>query len=127
MTRVSGKRDQALAFISEYIVREGRSPAIGEIAVALGVGLSRAKALVKKLAEEKMINRAPGSQRAITVPGLMDRHIEQRMREMGGFVINGDFICPLKTLPFPKGHLPLVAIIDHIPATKGNIDDNFDE
>ncbi len=119
---VSSKKDQALAFISGYIVREGRSPTMREIATFLVVSDTRAKALVKKLAADKMIERPPGSQRAITVPGLMDRHIQQRMREMGGFVINDDFLCPFKTLPLPQGHLPLVAIIDHIPATEGDFD-----
>lgn len=119
---VTSKKDQALAFISEYIVRAGRSPTMREIAMSLAVSDTRAKALVKKLAADKMIERAPGSQRAITVPGLMDRHIQQRMREMGGFVINDDFLCPLESLPLPQGHLPLVAIIDHIPATEGDFD-----
>ena len=124
---VSSKKDQALAFISDYIVRAGRSPTMREIALFLAVSDTRAKALVKKLAADKMIERAPGSQRAITVPGLMDRHIQQRMREMGGFVINNDFLCPLESLPLPQGHLPLVAIIDHIPATEGDFDGNSTE
>ncbi len=119
---VTSKKDEALAFISEYIVRDGRSPTMREIATFLAVSDTRAKALVKKLAADKMIERAPGSQRAITVPGLMDRHIMQRMRELGNFVINDDFLCPLQSLPLPQGHLPLVAIIDHIPATQGDFD-----
>lgn len=110
----ASRKAQALAFISAYIVREGRSPAMGEIATALGVSDTRAKALVKKLAVEKMIERAPGAQRAISVPGLLERHLIERMRAMG-VVVNEDFTRPDALLPLPQGHLPLVAIIAHIP------------
>ena len=110
----SSRKQQALDFISEYILEHGRSPARGEIAVALGVSDTRAKALVKKLAFEKMIERAAGAQRAITVPGLLERQLLERMRQMGA-VVNDDFNQADRVLPLPQGHLPLVAILEHIP------------
>lgn len=108
------RKDQALAFISDYIIRQGRSPVMREIAQALDVSDTRAKALVKKLAFEKMIERLPGSQRGITVPGLFERHLLEQMRAQG-VIIDGDFLRADKMLPLPQGHLPLVAIIEHIP------------
>lgn len=110
----TGRKQQALDFISDYILRFGRSPAMSEIAVALGVSDTRAKALVKKLAAEQMIERAAGAQRAISVPGLIERHLLERMRGMG-MVVNEDFVQPTRAMPLPQGHLPLVAIIEHIP------------
>ncbi len=119
MGGASSRKDQALAYISDYIVREGRSPSMREIAISLSVSDTRAKALVKKLAAEKMIDRAPGAQRAITVPGLMDRHLIERMRGMG-MKIDDDFVCPPDVVPLPQGNLSLVAILDHIPDSEGD-------
>lgn len=65
---MTSKEDQALAFITEYIAREGRSPAMGDIAGALCVSDTRAKALVSKLAAKELLERTPQSQRA-TMPG----------------------------------------------------------
>lgn len=87
---------------------------MGEIAIALGVSDTRAKALVKKLAFEKMIERAAGAQRAITVPGLLERQLLARMRAMG-VVANEDFNRADRARPLPQGHLPLVVILEHIP------------
>jgi SOS-response transcriptional repressor LexA len=105
-----GRKQQAFEFIRSYILREGRSPAMGEIANALGVSDTRAKALVKKLAHEKMVRRAAGAQRGISIPGLMEQYIADRLREMG-VKMDGDFAGT----PLPQGHLPLVAIIEHVP------------
>ena len=110
----TSRKQQALDFISEYILRFGRSPAMSEIAVSLGVSDTRAKALVKKLAAEQMIERAAGAQRAISVPGLIERHLLERMRGLG-MVVNEDFVHPNRAMPLPQGHLPLVAVIEHIP------------
>lgn len=108
------RKDQAFAYISAYILSNGRSPAMSEIAGSLGVSDTRAKALVKKLCHERMIERAAGAQRAITVPGLLERHLLERIRGMG-MVIDDDFKRLDHSIPLPKGHLPLVALIEHIP------------
>ncbi len=110
----ASRKQQALDFISDYILAHGRSPAMREIAMALDVSDTRAKALVKKLAFEKMIERAAGAQRAITVPGLLERQLLDRMRQMG-VVVDEDFARTDRVLPLPQGHLPLVAILEHIP------------
>ena len=113
LTKISRKQ-QALDYISDYILEHGRSPAMREIAMALDVSDTRAKALVKKLAFEKMIERAAGAQRAITVPGLLERQLLDRMRQMG-VVVNEDFVSTDCVLPLPQGHLALVAVLEHIP------------
>ncbi|WP_146168773.1 hypothetical protein [Sphingomonas aurantiaca] len=69
---------------------------------------------MKKLAFEKMIERAAGAQRAITVPGLLERQLIERMRQLG-VVVNEDFANVDRVRPLPQGHLPLVAILEHIP------------
>lgn len=110
----TSRKQQAYDYTCTYTLEHGRSPAMGDVAVALGVSDTRAKALVKKLAVEKMIFRAAGAQRAITVPGLIERQLIERMRQMG-IVVNEDFMGLDGVLPFPQGHLPLVAILEHIP------------
>lgn len=64
------RKAQALAYITNHLRTKGHSPSMNDIALALGVGKTRAKTLVHQLATAKMIDRAPGSQRAISVPGL---------------------------------------------------------
>lgn len=46
----SSRKQEALDFISEYILEHGRSPAMSEITQSLGVSDTKVKALVKKLA-----------------------------------------------------------------------------
>ncbi|MBM7407073.1 SOS-response transcriptional repressor LexA [Sphingomonas sp. JUb134] len=105
---------QAYAFICDYILEMGFSPAMGEIAAALGVSDTRAKALVKILTVEKRVFRTPGAQRAIIVPGLLEQHVLNKLRA-GGAIVNEDWLNLKQPLPLPQGNLPLVAIIEHIP------------
>ena len=108
------RKAQALAFITDYILREGHSPAMGDIARGLGVGRTRAKNLVHQLAVDKMIERAPGAQRGISVPGLAQQQmIEQLRRE--GWTVDQDVKHAGRAYPCPQEHLPLVTIIAHIP------------
>ncbi len=104
---------QAYEFIKRYILRERRSPTMDEIAIALGVSDTRAKALVRKLSLDKMIVRPAGGQRAITIPGLIEQDLLDRLHGMG-VKVNADFLNGAVGA-FPKGHLPLVAIIEHVP------------
>ncbi|WP_230630665.1 hypothetical protein [Sphingomonas sp. Leaf37] len=104
------RKQQAYEFIKRYILREGRSPAMNEIAMALGVSDTRAKALVRKLSLDQMISRSAGAQRGISIPGLMEQHIAERLRA-AGVRMDSDF----DAVPLPQGHLPLVAIIEHVP------------
>jgi LexA DNA binding domain len=103
------RKQQALAAIIAHIRRTGHSPSIGEIAAALGVGLTRAKALVHQLAVDKSIERAAGAQRATSVPGLFEQLVLEKLRA-DGWVVDRDALDPC-----PKGQLPLVAVLEHIP------------
>ena len=110
--RPASRRDEAYEFIRSYIVQRGHSPSIEDVRIALGVGKTRAKALVHQLAVAKMIERVPGAQRGISIPGLVrDLVIEELRRE--GFVVNND---ALTGGPCPQGHLPLIAILEHVPS-----------
>ncbi|WP_132910258.1 hypothetical protein [Sphingomonas sp. BK235] len=100
-----------MAFITSYLVRTGHSPSIGDIAAGLGVGRTRAKALVHQLATLKMIDRVPGSQRAISVPGLFEQLVVEKLRQEG-WKVDRD----IEVEPCPQEHLSLVAILEHVPA-----------
>jgi len=106
------RKDQAYLWIRAYLERTGHSPSMGDIAIALGVSKTRAKALVHQLAREKMIERAPGAQRGISIPGLFKSLVLKELREQG-YVVDRD----IEGEAFPQGHLHIVALLDHIPAT----------
>lgn len=109
-----GRRDQAFAFITNFLMERGYSPSIVEIADGLGVGKTRAKALLHQLAVLKMIERVPGSQRAIRVPGLSEQLVIDKLRA-GGWKVDRD----LEVLEAcPQEHLALVAILEHIPSVE---------
>lgn len=112
-TAARSRKAQALAFICDFIVERGHSPAMIDIARALRVSKPRAKQLVDQLAIDGSIERLAGAQRAITVPGLTRRvAIAQLRRE--GYVIDADaFTGGMPGLP--KDNLSLVAIIEHFP------------
>lgn len=110
--RPATRRDEAYAFIRSYIIRNGHSPSMDDVACALGVRKTRAKALVHQLAVKKMIERVPGAQRGITIPGLVRELVLEELRREG-YVVNKDAETGA---PCPKGHLPLIAILEHVPA-----------
>lgn len=108
----ASRREEAYNFIRAYITRTGQSPSINNIMVALGVSKTRAKALVHQLAVAKMIDRVPGAQRGISIPGLFRELVLEELRREG-YVVDKDILAGV---PCPQGHLPLIAILDHIPA-----------
>ncbi|MBB5727328.1 SOS-response transcriptional repressor LexA [Sphingomonas endophytica] len=105
--RPTGRRQEAYDFIRSYIVRHGHSPSIENIRLALGVSKTRAKALVHQLAAVKAIERVPGAQRGISIPGLARELVLEELRREGLIVSAGE--------PCPQGHLPLIAILAQIP------------
>lgn len=109
------RKAQALAYITEHLRTKGVSPSMNDIATALGVGRTRAKTLVHQLATEKMIERAPGSQRAISVPGLFDQLIAEKLRSQG-WIVDEDLTEGGAT--GPQGHLSLIAVLDHVPTVE---------
>ncbi|AOH85740.1 hypothetical protein AWL63_19110 [Sphingomonas panacis] len=94
-----------------------------DIAKALGVGKTRAKTLVHQLATEKMIERAPGSQRAISVPGLTEKMIAEKLRSQG-WIVDQDVIGSSGT--GPQSHLSLIAVLDHVPPVEALGGDDHD-
>lgn len=106
------RRAEALAYITQHLCTKGHSPSMNDIALALGVGLTRAKTLVHQLAAERMIERAPGSQRAISVPGLTEKMIAEKLRAQG-WIVDEDLTRNGGT--GPQGHLSLIAVLDHAP------------
>lgn len=108
-----GRRDQAYSFITTFLMERGYSPSIVEIADGLGVGKTRAKALLHQLAVLKMIERVPGSQRAIRVPGLSEQLVIDKLRA-DGWKVDRDIEV---VEPCPQEHLALVAILEHVPVT----------
>jgi SOS-response transcriptional repressor LexA len=111
--RVS-RKDQAYDFIKAYLKRAGHSPSIPEIATGLNVSRTRAKALLHQLAVAKMIERTPGAQRGIVVPGLSRELALEELRR-AGYVIDDDIKQVRGLPPFPQGQVPLVAVIEHVP------------
>lgn len=110
--RPASRRDEAYDFIRAYIVRHGHSPSMDDVRIALGVSKTRAKALVHQLAVAKMIERVPGAQRGISIPGLVRALVLEELRREG-FVVNKDAETGV---PCPQGHLPLIAILEHVPS-----------
>lgn len=108
--RLTGRPAEAYAFICDCLVR-GFSPSIGEIAAALQVSRTRAKALVHYLADRQAIERAPGVQRAISIPALFDQLVIDKLRQDGWRVDRG----VVDGGPCTQGHLHLVAIVEHVP------------
>lgn len=109
--RPASRRDEAFDFIRGYLVQHGHSPSMEDVRVALGVSKTRAKALVHQLATAKMIDRVPGAQRGISIPGLFRQLVLDELRREG-YVIDKDVISEP---PCPQGHLPLIAILEHVP------------
>lgn len=109
--RPASRRDEAFDFIRGYIVQHGHSPSMEDVRVALGVSKTRAKALVHQLAAAKVIERVPGAQRGISIPGLVRELVLEELRREG-YVVNKDV---LTGGPCPQGHLPLIAILEHVP------------
>lgn len=106
------RKEQALNWIRHYIETTGHSPSMGDVALGLGVSLTRAKALVHQLTREKRIDRTPAAQRGISVPGLFEELVLKKLRERG-FIVDGD----ITGRPCPQEQLQLVALLEHIPET----------
>ncbi len=102
------RKADVLAFIERYWLARGISPSINDIVAEFGFSPTRAKQLVHKLALAKMIERTPGAQRGISVPGLMAK------LQAAGFKVNpGEH--PLQATGFPQGQLPVLPDLEHIP------------
>lgn len=107
--KLTPSEDRAYKFILAYLAEhEGCSPSGLEIAAALQVSHTRAKDLIHRLAVKKMIERPPGAQRAIRIPGL-----QAELRRLG-FVVNPDGET-LELPGLPQGQLPRLPDLVHLP------------
>lgn len=108
------RRDQALAFIVDRIVRSGISPTSGEIARALNVSRTRAQQLVDQLVREKVLENTPGSPRSLRIHDLdQSRHIIVETLNRLGFTVAGptDTVVP----PLSPVQLPMLPPFEHLP------------
>lgn len=107
------RRDQALAFIIERIVRTGNSPSFGDIARELKVSHTRSKQLVAQLIEDGTIEKTPGAQRSFRVRDLAASrsHLDQALRRLGWHTAN-----PMSSMqpPFPEGQLSMLPPFEHL-------------
>ncbi|WP_394652348.1 LexA family protein [uncultured Sphingomonas sp.] len=110
------RRYQVLAFITDVLVQQGRSPSIREIGAAFSISDTRVKQLVHRLAQEQLILRQPGAQRGISVPGLSRQMQIDRAKALlrdAGVRVDEDFAPSAR--PFPQGQLHIVAVLEHTP------------
>lgn len=110
----SARKDQALAYIKWRLIEDGHAPLVRELAGALGVGETRAKALISRLSRDRQIEVQTGVHRGIVVPGLEDEITLGRLKAAGWRVNGSDRTL---TPPCPKEHLPLIDALDHIEGT----------
>jgi SOS-response transcriptional repressor LexA len=107
------RRDQALAYIIEHIVRHGFSPTNAEIGSALGgISTPRVRELVDQLIKLGSISKTPGTQRNLRVNDLTAcrHHLTEAMRRLRWNA--AEPLGDLKTLPQEK--LPRVPPIEHL-------------
>lgn len=108
------RRDEALAYIIERIIRDGFSPSSGEIARALRISRQRALQLTDKLIEEGVLEKTPGSARSLRVRDLSKcRHIiMEALRRLGVTLSEpmGELLPPLS-----PSQLPILPPFEHIP------------
>jgi SOS-response transcriptional repressor LexA len=118
------RRDEALAFIIEHIVRHGFSPTLEEIAQALGgISTARVKELIAQLVKLKAVSKTPGTQRNLRVNDLTAcrHHLTEAMRRLRWSAAEamGDLEAPLPRVPtiapLPQEKLPRVPTIAHLP------------
>lgn len=108
------RRNEALAFIIERIIRTGTSPSAGEIGRALKVSRTRAQQLTDQLILEQVLEKTPGSPRSLRIRDLTHCRaiITETLRGLGLTVAEpmGDLRAPLSTY-----QLPLCPPFEHLP------------
>ena len=108
------RRDEALAFIIDRLVKTGIAPSYDEIGRQLRVSKARARFLVEQLITEKVLEKTPGAQRALRVRDVVHaRAIAGEFARRLGWIV----AAPLGELqpPFPHVHLPMLPEFEHLP------------
>lgn len=122
---MASRKLQALDFITRYLARWGGSPSYDEIAAELGVGKTRARALVRQLQRDGAIARVSGQRRGIELVQGSDRAslagaiLELRRR---GFRVDEDILS--LSPPCTNAPLPVPIALDHIPDIEFDGGDN---
>lgn len=115
-TGVQRRRDEALAFIVDRIVRTGTAPSYEEIGRGLRPRVSKARAqeLVGQLIAEGVIEKTPGAQRALRVRDVSRARaiVDSFARALGWTVAT-----PLGELepPLPQVQLSVLKPFRHLP------------
>ena len=108
------RRDEALAFIIDRIVRTGICPTLDEIGVALAVSKPRVRELVDQLVDAGVVERTIGSQRNLRVKNVAHCRsmLEMSLRRLGWSTAepSGELAPPL-----PNVQLPMLAPFEHLP------------
>lgn len=108
------RRNEALAFIIDRIIRTGISPTHDEIGIELGVSGTRAKQLVGQLVDRGLVEKTAGAQRNLRVRDvtLARRLVEECLVRLGWTAAPalGELSCH-----FPQGQLPMLPAFDHLP------------
>lgn len=108
------RRDQALAFIIERIVRTSICPTLDEIGQALEVSKPRVRELIDQLVDAGLIERTVGTQRNLRVRDVAQCRsmVEVSLRRLGWATASPEgTLEPTR----PKVQLPMLAPFEHIP------------
>lgn len=112
--KVPPRRDEALAYIIDRLVRTGTSPSYEELGRAIGVSKTRAGELVNQLIAYGFIEKVPGAIRALRVRDVVQSRgiVEQFVRSLGWAVAEplGDLQQPLSNV-----QLPTLSPFTHLP------------
>ena len=112
---VPRRRDEALAFIIDRLVKTGTSPSYEELGRQLGVSKVRAQELVRQLIADGVIEKTSGAQRALRVRDVVHARaiVVEFARSLGWTVAvpMGATVPP----PFPHVHLPMLPPFEHLP------------
>jgi DNA-binding GntR family transcriptional regulator len=108
------RRDQALAFIIDRIVRTSICPTLDEISQALGVSKPRVRELIDQLVDAGLIERTVGTQRNLRVRDVAHCRsmLEVSLRRLGWATVGA---AGSLEPPLPKVQLPMLAPFEHIP------------
>jgi len=106
------RRDEALAFIVEQLVRTHSAPTLDDIATRLKVSKSRSQELVAELIAKRIVGRRPGSHTLYIIDMTRCRHLfVEAYRQAGGW--SADAMGQL--LPPTNVQLPVLPPFRHLP------------
>lgn len=108
------RRDLVLAYIIERIARDGVSPTLEEIAIALKISKGRAHQLIGQLVAEGRLERRPGAQRRLVVRDMAEsREVLSEVLARLGWNVNDQ--APPGAAPYPHVQLPRLPTLRYLP------------